>query len=367
MGHGSSTPETVRRYVGNCQVCEGDFKTTKGGLVALHGYKRPGDGYIRGRCPGENALAYERSRDLIPAVIEMYDRAVAGHDDTLRRIDRGEVESFQRKTYAPPYHAEVRRSEVAPDEWERRLQGFRATVKKMRDDADERRRHLPEALRRLVAPPAPRGRRAGPHGGAEGGHRGEEGRARRGAEGQGRTRRRRSRPIAGGSSSRGGGSSTAPGSSSARPRRGATARARSPCSASSARRRTRPRSNRPSRPRRRSRELKLRGLVPDDLTGAGEAIGYEWEEDLDADQALLALDLARLQREPEEGGLVPQLRALAEVSLGVGRRMPSGNLIGFDLEPGRAPLLVRDLLQRSRHVDAVSASACPDRPLRGGW
>lgn len=45
---------------GTCAVCMGTFMV-HGQSVVLHGYKRPGDGEIRGRCYGEKRLAWEIS------------------------------------------------------------------------------------------------------------------------------------------------------------------------------------------------------------------------------------------------------------------------------------------------------------------
>lgn len=61
-----TTPELATRYLGNCQLCEGDFKVHDGQMVH-HGYKRPGVGYIFGDCPGVSAVPYETSCDLIKA------------------------------------------------------------------------------------------------------------------------------------------------------------------------------------------------------------------------------------------------------------------------------------------------------------
>ena len=85
---------TVKRFLGECQICEGKFKTTADGHVALHGYKRPGDGHIRDRCPGEGSFAYERSRDMIPPMIELYKNEESKHRETLSKIERGTLAYF---------------------------------------------------------------------------------------------------------------------------------------------------------------------------------------------------------------------------------------------------------------------------------
>lgn len=46
--------DLTTRYIGNCQICEGEQKLHDGRMVH-HGYKRPGDGQIDGDCPGVHA------------------------------------------------------------------------------------------------------------------------------------------------------------------------------------------------------------------------------------------------------------------------------------------------------------------------
>lgn len=51
-----------------CQICGRPIKSASG-LIAHHGYKRPGDGWQTSSCYGARHLPYEVSRDLIPEVI----------------------------------------------------------------------------------------------------------------------------------------------------------------------------------------------------------------------------------------------------------------------------------------------------------
>lgn len=55
---------TSTRYIGNCQICEGDQKLHNGRMVH-HGYQRPGHGTIVGDCPGVGGVPYEVSCDLV--------------------------------------------------------------------------------------------------------------------------------------------------------------------------------------------------------------------------------------------------------------------------------------------------------------
>lgn len=93
----NAAPETVTRWLGQCQLCEGGFKTTEGGTVALHGYKRPGDGRgVVGRCPGEGGLAYELSCNLIKNRLPGAEEHLAAAKARLAELESGTVTYFER-------------------------------------------------------------------------------------------------------------------------------------------------------------------------------------------------------------------------------------------------------------------------------
>lgn len=58
----STTPTT-------CQICGRPIKSTTG-VIAHHGYKRPGNGWQTASCMGARHLPYEQSCDLIPVAIK---------------------------------------------------------------------------------------------------------------------------------------------------------------------------------------------------------------------------------------------------------------------------------------------------------
>lgn len=63
----------IERYLGYCPVCNGDYKAPDG-LLALHGYKRPGFGYIIGDCMGAHKRPHEVSDELARAYLEILKR-----------------------------------------------------------------------------------------------------------------------------------------------------------------------------------------------------------------------------------------------------------------------------------------------------
>lgn len=66
-----------------CQICARDIKATTG-VIAHHGYQRPGNGYQSASCIGARQLPYEISRDFIPQAIGQYQVWL---DHQLGRID----------------------------------------------------------------------------------------------------------------------------------------------------------------------------------------------------------------------------------------------------------------------------------------
>jgi hypothetical protein len=96
---------TTTRYIGNCQICEGDQKLHEGHMVH-HGYRRPGDGYIHGDCPGVHEVPYEVSCELIKTVKANTETFLAGRESYLADLKAGRVthlcEAHQRGAWSAP-------------------------------------------------------------------------------------------------------------------------------------------------------------------------------------------------------------------------------------------------------------------------
>ena len=106
------------RFIGQCQICETNYKIV-GGLVALHGYKRPGDGRIHDRCAGEGSSPYETSCHLIPPWLSGVEQEIAHALVYQAELRAGRVTTIQRPTHSRkvPFK-EIKKSEVTPREWE---------------------------------------------------------------------------------------------------------------------------------------------------------------------------------------------------------------------------------------------------------
>lgn len=109
----SAAIAAANKQTGTCQVCAGTFKIVRG-KISLHGYNRPGDGIIHGRCPGAQELPYEESRtalgryigvckkkrDNLEESLQYWDsepEEISGYDyngrgtENLKKYKRGEV------------------------------------------------------------------------------------------------------------------------------------------------------------------------------------------------------------------------------------------------------------------------------------
>lgn len=71
---GRKVAERKARGAAHCQICGGDVLASTG-VIAHHGYKRPGHGWQTSSCLGARFAPYEESRGRIPEVLEI----VIGH------------------------------------------------------------------------------------------------------------------------------------------------------------------------------------------------------------------------------------------------------------------------------------------------
>lgn len=120
----------VLRDQGNatCPVCFGQFKLTaktKHGRdksmpgMVLHGYKRPGTGYIDGNCYGQDWPPFELSSEGTEAYLTALKPHELRTQDYLEKLTSGQVTTLgNRHDVRKPYV----KDEMIPLEWNRRLQ-----------------------------------------------------------------------------------------------------------------------------------------------------------------------------------------------------------------------------------------------------
>ena len=68
-----------------CQICGRVIKANTG-VIAHHGYERPGGGWQTSSCMGARYKPYEESCDRIPAVIESVELFIANSTNALKRM-----------------------------------------------------------------------------------------------------------------------------------------------------------------------------------------------------------------------------------------------------------------------------------------
>ena len=79
----------------HCQICARDIKANTG-LIAHHGYQRPGTGWQTSSCDGAKQLPYEVSRDFIPVVIERYKLHAKNQNDVADEMLRSPADTITR-------------------------------------------------------------------------------------------------------------------------------------------------------------------------------------------------------------------------------------------------------------------------------
>jgi hypothetical protein len=75
---------------GICQICAREIKA-KSGIIAHHGYKRPGQGWQTSSCIGARNLPYEKSRDVIIQAIRIVQRFIENQKHIIEQVKAGKV------------------------------------------------------------------------------------------------------------------------------------------------------------------------------------------------------------------------------------------------------------------------------------
>jgi hypothetical protein len=121
--------DLVARYVGSCQICEGNFKLTPHETLVHHGYKRPGIGNIVGDCPGVDYPPYEKSCDYLKSWTKGIEAELRATRAFLGKLERGEVHQlYVEREYGKPVEPITPRS--VPDwEWKHALKRRISEVK----------------------------------------------------------------------------------------------------------------------------------------------------------------------------------------------------------------------------------------------
>ncbi len=157
----AKTPPKTRSNTGTCPCCFGNFKLvprTKKGKdkampgMTLHGYKRPGTGFIEGNCYGQDWPPFELSPEGTESWVDFMEKLLRKAKDRLAELERGEVDWFIEQNGLGG--KVLRKSEMHPRDWEKlyhhRQKDQEEKVKRISEEIDRLKKRIsewkPEAL-----------------------------------------------------------------------------------------------------------------------------------------------------------------------------------------------------------------------------
>lgn len=82
-----------------CQICGRPIKSNTG-VIAHHGYKRPGNGWQTSSCMGARHLAYELSCDMIPTAIQSIEDFISSANAALKELVTNPPAVLLREVYS---------------------------------------------------------------------------------------------------------------------------------------------------------------------------------------------------------------------------------------------------------------------------
>jgi len=91
--------ETVEKQMGTCGFCQRQFKVTNRGLLALHGFKRPGLGFHIGSCPGSNKKPLEVSSETLQIGVSIFEKQVEVLTKQINGLPNVTKITLGKKTY----------------------------------------------------------------------------------------------------------------------------------------------------------------------------------------------------------------------------------------------------------------------------
>jgi len=110
-------------YIGTCPCCFGEYKVkTRGGKswMVNHGFRRPGDGYQHGGCPGVDEVPFEHSPEGTKRHIKDMQAEKQRIEEWRRKLQKGEVNKLLvgRYDYTLPRGQQRMSVEIGPDDSE---------------------------------------------------------------------------------------------------------------------------------------------------------------------------------------------------------------------------------------------------------
>ncbi len=102
-------------FIGVCQWCLGEYKVTNKHEITLHGYQRPGHGFVIGRCNGVGHQPFEYAKDLTEEHLSLMVRDSDKLAAKIARIDAGEVKRVPNSEFRPEGKRDKYYNETTPE------------------------------------------------------------------------------------------------------------------------------------------------------------------------------------------------------------------------------------------------------------
>ncbi len=120
----------TRENTGTCGCCFGNFKLTKKarhgkdknlpGMV-LHGYQRPGHGYINGNCTGQDWPPFELSKEITELTLAAREDALKKEEETVKRWKTNPPEEIFEVSYVNNKMEKLRKEDMSEYDWNRKV------------------------------------------------------------------------------------------------------------------------------------------------------------------------------------------------------------------------------------------------------
>ena len=121
--------QRTRDNTGTCGVCFRNIKIVRKGehtFMALHGYNRPGDGFIIGKCPGGDHAPYELSAEATKMVLKSAESHLAVYEKYLHGLDDPNLQEFDENYFNMSAPAKMVRRDYA--HWEAALDRHKSSI-----------------------------------------------------------------------------------------------------------------------------------------------------------------------------------------------------------------------------------------------
>lgn len=128
--------ERTRENTGTCGVC-GSEQKLKNGTLVMHGYQRPGHGYLEGSCFGVGYEAFEKSSAACVAWIKELKKMLATREVTVQNYKAGKIKELSFYDTRTRVKSTVKEGDPTWDKvFKNRLDGIEREVEYIKKDIE---------------------------------------------------------------------------------------------------------------------------------------------------------------------------------------------------------------------------------------